>query len=126
MDRLHRESYPYQQRLSRMAFFPGLAHSGRPYEPAQEPTLWKWSRVADHLATYAVTRQVDKWGQVSIYNRGNYVGTIHKGKKVYVMFDPIRSEWLITDHDGQQLRTLPAEMLTPQRVMGLDVAYHKK
>ena len=34
MDRLHRESYPYQQRLSRMAFFPGLAHSGRPYEPA--------------------------------------------------------------------------------------------
>jgi hypothetical protein len=26
MDRLHRESYPYQKRLSRMAFFPGLAH----------------------------------------------------------------------------------------------------
>ena len=26
MDRLHRESYPYRERLSRMDFFPGLKH----------------------------------------------------------------------------------------------------
>jgi hypothetical protein len=126
MDRLHRESYPYQKRLSRMAFFPGLAHSGRPYEPAQEPTLWKWSRVSEHLASYAVTRQVDKAGQVSMYNRGHYVGQIHRGKEVYVMFDPNRTEWLITDYDGQQLRTLPAVMLTPQRVMDLNVTHREK
>ena len=34
MDRLDRESYPYRDRLSRMAFFPDLIHSGRAYDPA--------------------------------------------------------------------------------------------
>jgi hypothetical protein len=126
MDRLHRESYPYQQRLSRMAFFPGLAHSGQPYEPEQEQTLWKWSRVTEHLAANVVTRRVDSTGQVSLYNRGHYVGQIHRGKEVYVMFDPNRTEWVFSDLQGKQLRSLPAEMLTPHRVMELDVAHHKK
>ncbi len=126
MDRLYRESYPYEPRLSRMAFFPGLAHSGRPYDPAQEPTLWKWSRVTEHLATYVVRRHVDSTGQVSLYNRGHYVGLIHRKKEVYVMFDPNRTEWVITDLDGQQLRSLPADLLSPQRVMDLNVAHRKK
>jgi hypothetical protein len=41
MDRLDREVYLYRERLSRMAFYPGLRHSGRPYERALEPTLWE-------------------------------------------------------------------------------------
>jgi transposase InsO family protein len=65
-DRLYRENYPYRERMSRMAFFPGLRHSGRPYDPAREPTLWKWSRVADQLAARVVFRRVDQSGQVSL------------------------------------------------------------
>jgi hypothetical protein len=126
MDRLYRECYPYQRRLSRIAFFPGLAHSGRPYDPAQEPALWNWSRVTEHLATYVVTRHVDSTGQVSLYNQGHYVGKIHRGKEVYVMFDPNRTEWVIADHGGQQLRSLPAEMLSSQRVMDLNVTHRRK
>jgi hypothetical protein len=126
MDRLYREAYPYRERLSRTAYFPGLAHSGRPYDPAREPESWEWRRVAEHLATYAVTRRVDSRGQVSLYNRGHYVGQIHRGKEVYVMFDPDRNEWLFATRDGQQLRTLPAVMLSPQRVMDLEVTHRRK
>ena len=42
MDRLHREVYPYREGLSRMAYFPGLAHSGRPYGRESEGALG-WS-----------------------------------------------------------------------------------
>jgi hypothetical protein len=125
MDHLYRESYPYRQRLSRMAFFPGLASSGQPYDPAMEPELWEWRRVAEHLATYVVTRQVDSQGQVSLYNRGHYVGQIHRGKQVYVMYDPNRNEWVFADRDGQQLRSLAADSLSPQRIMDLKVTHRR-
>jgi hypothetical protein len=125
-DRLYRETYPYRDRLSRMAYFTGLAHSGRPYDPAREPELWQWSRVAEHLATYAVRRCVDSKGQVSLYNRGHYIGQIHRGKEVYVMHDPNRNEWVFADHDGRQLRCMPAEELSPQRIMDLEVTHRRK
>jgi hypothetical protein len=125
-DRLYRETYPYRDRLSRMDYFQGLKHSGRPYEEAQERELWAWSRVAEHLATYAVQRRVDSKGQVSLYNRGHYVGQIHQGKEIYVMYDPNRNEWLFADRDGHQLRSLSAEQLTPQRVMDLDVTHRRR
>lgn len=124
-DRLYRESYPYQNRLSRAAYFVGLGHSGRPYDPAQEPTLWEWLRVAEHLAAYVVTRRVDSKGQVSLYNRGHYVGQIHRGKEVYVMYDPNRGEWVFADRDGHQLRSLSADFLSPRSVMELDVTHRR-
>src|SRR3954447_13809324 len=43
MDRLYRETYLYRERLSRMAYFEGLKHSGRPYDPNRERELWDWS-----------------------------------------------------------------------------------
>ena len=126
MDRLYRESYPYRQRLSRTAFFASLEHSGRPYDPAREPELWEWSRVAAHLATYVVPRRVDSKGQVSLYNRGHYVGQLHRGKEVYVMYDPDRNEWVFAARDGHQLRSLPADALSPQRVMDLEVTHRRR
>jgi len=121
MDRLHREVYPYREGLSRMAYYPGLRHSGRPYDPAAEPAVWAWSRVAEHLATYAAVRRVDRAGLVSLYNKGHYVGKIHQGKDVYVMYDPGHNEWVFADRDGRQLRRRPADQLSPARVMSLDV-----
>jgi hypothetical protein len=125
MDRLDRESDPYREGLSRMAFFPALTHSGRPYDPALESESWQWSRVAGHLATYVVTRRVDSAGHVSLYNRCRYVGRIHQGKQVYVMYDPNRNEWVFADGDGHQLRSMPAEELSRQSVMDLKVSHRK-
>ena len=79
-----------------------------------------------HLATYVVTRKVDSTGQVSLYSRGHYVGVIHRRKEVYVMYDPNRNEWVISDRDGNQLRSLPADWLSRQSVMDLEVTHRRK
>jgi hypothetical protein len=126
MDRLHREVYPYREGLSRSAYFPGLAHSVRPYAPDAEGALWQWSRVAEHLATYVLVRRVDRSGLVSLYNRGRYVGKIHQGKDVSVMYDPVDNEWLFTDPEGRQLRHQPADELSRERVMALDVTQRQQ
>jgi len=123
MDRLHREFYPYRERLSRMDYFPGLKQSGRPYDRDSEAKLWQWSRVAEHLSTYVLVRRVDQSGLVSLYNRGRYVGNIHKGKKVYVMYDPNLNEWVFADREGRQLRRQPADELNQERVMNLEVTH---
>jgi hypothetical protein len=125
MDRLHREVYPYRERLSRMEFYPGLRHSGRPYDRDSEAELWGWSRVAEHLSTYVLARRVDQAGLVSLYNRGHYVGKIHKGKQVYVMYDPDLGEWIFADREGRQLRRQAANELSQERVMNLDVTHRR-
>jgi hypothetical protein len=126
MDRLYREIYPYRERRSRMEFYPGLAHTGRPYDVDREAALWDWSRVAERLSTSVVVRRVDQSGKVSLYNRGHYVGYVHKGKDVYVMYDPGLNEWLFTDLQGHQLRRQPAEELSRQRVMDLEVTNRRQ
>jgi hypothetical protein len=121
MDRVHRESYPYRGRPSRVACHPTLTHSGRPYLPGSEDALWDWARVTAHLAGYAVVRRVNQNGMVSIYNRGHYVGRVHQGKEVYVTFDPETNEWVFSDASGRELRHKPATEMSPERVMGLDI-----
>jgi hypothetical protein len=121
LDRLQREDYPYRGGPGRTAFFPGLGHSGRPYDPAREGELWRWPRVAEHLAGLAARRRVDSRGQVSVYGWNHYVGAIHRGEDVYVMYDPGRGEWVFADDHGRQVRSMPAACLTPRRVMDLEV-----
>jgi hypothetical protein len=122
MDRMYRDVYPYRNRRSRMETFPGLAHSGRPYDPASETTLWDWSRVTEHLAGIVPLRRVDQSGRVSVYNHNHYVGRLHHGKDVYVMYDPDSNEWVFADRDGRQLNRRPAVQLSPERVMSLNVS----
>jgi hypothetical protein len=107
-DRLQRELYPYVKEQARLQVWPGLRHSGRAYRPRQEPRQWQLQRVLGHLAGYAVKRRVDGTGLVSIYDRSYYVGALHRGKEVYVQLDPQTREWLVSDRNGQGLRTQPA------------------
>jgi hypothetical protein len=121
MDALQREAYPSLDGQSRAAAFPGLAHSGRPYSAAWERGQWDHRRVLQHLAGYAVPRRVDKNGDVSLYHRPHYVGTLHRGKDVYVTVDPQRGEWVFADAQGRQLRSRPADELQPERIRRLSV-----
>jgi hypothetical protein len=125
MDRLYREVYPYQKRRSRLEVFPGLAHSGRPYDRESETTLWKWSRVTEHLTSIVPLRRVDQSGRVSVYNRNHYVGRLHQGKDVYVMYDPDFNDWVFADRQGRQLNRRPADQLSPERVMSLNVSQRR-
>jgi hypothetical protein len=121
MDRLHREVYPYRERLSRLAYYPGLAHSGRPYSAGSEAEDWQWSRVVTHLSLYVGVRRVNQNGYASIYNRAYYVGVKFQGQDVTVTFDPETNEWIFSDPSGRELRHMPAREVTPDRVMALDV-----
>jgi hypothetical protein len=88
-----------------------------------EPRLWEWSRVAEHISTYVVVRHVDRSGLVSLYDKGHYVGKIHEGKNVFVMYDPCLNELVFSDREGRQLRRLPADQLSRERVMELNVKH---
>jgi hypothetical protein len=74
------------------------------------------------LAGYALVRKVDQNGDVSLYHRPHYVGIWHRAKRVYVMVDPQRVEWIFADDKGQQLRVQPAEELHAARIQSLTVA----
>ena len=91
------------------------------YAIESEGRIWDWTRITAHLSGYAVVRQVDHRGFVSIYNRGRYVGKIHQGKSVHVMFDPESNEWLFADAKGHYLSRKPADELSPERVLDLNV-----
>jgi hypothetical protein len=125
MDQLHREVYPYRERLSRMAYYPGLVHSGRPYSEESEADLWDWNRVTTHLSGYVGVRRVNQNGDVSIYNRAYHVGVRFQGQDVYVAFDPETNEWVFSDASGRELRHKPAREITPERVMALDVTVRR-
>ena len=118
-DVLQRERYPLAKGLSRWELFPGLAHTGKVYREAEEGRTWDLKRVLDHLAGYAVPRQVDCQGKVSVYNRNLYVGVVHAGKQVCVQFDPDQRHWLMSDNAGRQLRTKPAPEIGAESIRNL-------
>jgi hypothetical protein len=120
-DRLQREVYPSINGLPRMTAYPGLKHSGRRYSFTWEQRHWNWDLVLTHLAGYAVPRRVDSSGKIGMYHGKLYVGTIHKGRRVYVQFDPERIEWIISDPRGQQLRVVPADELKSRAVRTLNL-----
>jgi hypothetical protein len=125
MDAILREEYPSIDGRSRRAAFPGLAHSGRRYSLSWERRQWDLDKVLAQLAEYAVVRRVDRSGMVSLYNRTRYVGKGHAGKDIYVLLDPQRREWLFTDGEGRQLRSQPAEEITRERILQLNVTHRR-
>lgn len=126
-DRLQREAYPSINGVPRLTAYPGLKHSGRRYSIKWEQRHWNWKRVLTHLAGYAVQRQVDGSGKIGLYSGKLYVGTLHKRRRVYVQFDPERLEWIVSDPQGQQLRTVPATELKPHiiRTLALKPSWRK-
>lgn len=124
-DILQRERYPLAKGLSRWELFPGLAHSGKVYQEAEEGRAWDLERVCNHLAEYAVPRRVSRQGKVSVYNRDLYVGVIHAGKQVCVQFDPDQRHWLISDNAGRQLRTQPAPEISEESIRDLRMMRRK-
>jgi hypothetical protein len=121
-DRLQREEYPVLAGQSRLAAYPGLRHSGRPYHSAWEAEHWDHPRVLQYLADTTVARQVSADGKVSLYDRGVYVGRAWAASLVYVSVDPERQEWVISTPDGQPLRRQPADELSAERIRSLTVA----
>jgi hypothetical protein len=120
-DRLQRERYPLAAGRSRWDLFPTLAQTTRPYRQEDEAGQWQLQRVRDHLAEYAVSRQVDNQGKVSLYNRNLYVGIAQAGQPVCVQFDPDQVAWVFSDRAGRQLRTKPATEINTELICSLQM-----
>src|SRR5262245_41020938 len=116
MDRHQREWFPDAAR-SRMRLFPGLAHSGRAYHRAAEASAWQPGRVREELAEYAVVRQVNARGLVSVYGRNYSVPRKYAGESVYVRLDAESRDWLIELPDGPLIGRHPAE-LSREAILG--------
>jgi transposase InsO family protein len=125
LDQIQRELYPSIGGKSRLEAFPGLAHSGRSYEPGSEASRWDLGPVLSHLGGYTARREVDSGGSVSLYNRNRYVAASLRGKRVYVTLDPGAAEWVVSDKDGVCYQRLNAEELTAERVVGLQVSHRR-
>jgi hypothetical protein len=116
MDRHQREWFP-DAAQSRSRLFPELAHSGRTYRRAAEASLWQQSRLYEKLAEYAVVRQVNARGLVSIYGRNYAVARKYAGESVSVRLDAASGDWLIELSDGPVIGRHPAE-LTREAILG--------
>jgi len=73
-----------------------------------------------------VRRRVDTTGQISLYNRRHYIGSIHKKKDVHIMFDPETHEWVVADEEGRQLSRQPATFINRENIMNLSVSLRDK
>jgi len=102
-DQVQRELYPHAGFASRMEAYPGLIHSGRPYDAAWERANWSLSPVLAHLAGLEMARQVDGCGKIGLSGDKVYVGTVNREKEVIVQFDAGMAEWVISDRGGVEL-----------------------
>jgi hypothetical protein len=106
-DRVQRELYPHAGFASRMEAYPGLIHSGRPYDAAWEGANWSMVPVLEYLAGLEVVRRVDGSGKIGLYGEKLYVGTVNRGKEVALQFDAAEAEWVISDRGGVELCRRP-------------------
>lgn len=121
---VQRERYPVRDGQSRLAAFPALAASGRPYAPAQEAAVWDEQRVWRWLGERVWTRRVDKVGRISLANRPLGVGRAWAGQDVTVRLVVAADapSWGIHDGQGRLLRQHPAPELGRERIVALDVS----
>jgi transposase InsO family protein len=126
MDRIQREVYPSIGGKSRWQAFEPLGQpTKRPYSHAWEEQNWDLGLVLSHLADYSVPRRVDSKGQVSLYNRNQYVGKQHSGRTIYLTLDPLEREWVFATGAGVELRRTSAEEISPERIMQLRVSHRR-
>ncbi len=119
---LQREHYPAVHGRSRWVVFPGLAHSGRAYVAAQEASTWQVQRVYAYLACQTWRRRANSTGQISLYNQSYVLGRPWAHQTVSVRFDPAQVAWHIASEQDQLIVTHPAQQLTAERIVALQVA----
>lgn len=116
-----REKYPSIAGRPRIAAFPELSQIERPYCAAEEDEHWDLSRVDRFLGEQVLYRRAHAKGAIWLYGWGRSLGRTHRGKEVFVRFDISSRYWIVSDHQGQELKRLPAEELSRERIMALEV-----
>jgi hypothetical protein len=126
LDRIQREAYPHRHGRSRLETYPSLDHSGRSYRPEVEAACWRVEWAHELLAGFVAERQVDRSGQVSIYNRNYYIGKLYAGGRAYVRFDPQQRKWLLYDESNRLVNQHDAPELEGERIRALNVTHRRR
>ena len=84
--------------------FPGLAHTGRIWNPAD----FKLNRILIFLAKGNWERKVSSAGQANIYGLTLAIGIAYKHQKVSIKLNPRKNEWNIFDTNGNLIKELPS------------------
>jgi hypothetical protein len=118
---VQRERYPSVAGMSRVAAYPTLRNSGRPYLSREEHRSWDLSLVDRALAELILYRRANAHGAIWLYGAGRGLGRPHRGKEVRVRFDAASRQWVATDLQGGELKRLPAPELSRERILALNV-----
>lgn len=98
--------------------FPELVHTGRPYHPAQEATLFSISRVYRYLAEWEWQRKVDKSGYISMADYNRFVSKQHRGQIVKVRFDADQAHFVARDVAAIELASFTLPVIDADYIMG--------
>jgi hypothetical protein len=97
---------------------PWARHSGRPFQPTLEETLFDLKRVDAYLASHLWTRQVSATGDVSVGGHPYYVGRTHLRETVSVRFIPETRSFHFEAADGTLVAHRPAVGLDQADLIG--------
>lgn len=122
---IQRERYPAIAGMCRMEAYPGLKHSERPYDPVQETRMWDLSRIDQFLSTGVYYRRANARGAIWLYGLGRNLGRVHRGMEVSVRFDAASRQWVVSNHQGQELKRLVANELIRERILALKVGHQR-
>ena len=97
---------------------PWARHSGRPFHPALEWTLFDMARVDAYLSSHLWTRKVSATGNVSVGGHLYYVGRTHLEETVSVRFIAETRSFRFEAADGALVAELPAVGLDKADLIG--------
>lgn len=101
----------------RCQVFKDLYTKGRPFEQA----VFDEQKAYAYLAKAVYPRKISAQGTTSIYQKPFQVGAQHKGKIVFVKFDPVNIGWLFFDQHGNLLKAIPDPRFLRNNLFNLTV-----
>lgn len=97
---------------------PAAIHSGRPYDPAIEWTLFDMARIDRYLAERPWVRQITQSGCVSLGRHLYILGRAHKGKLATARFEASTHTFHFQLADGTDLGRQPAVVPDKAELIG--------
>ncbi|MFN2241081.1 MAG: integrase core domain-containing protein [Anaerolineae bacterium] len=101
-----------------LTVYPHAQHSGRPFHPSLEWSLFDMDRVDRYLSRFVWTRKVWSSGKVALVGHAYSLGRAYAGQTVSVQFVPISRAFRFKAKDGTVLSENPARGLDQHEIMG--------
>jgi hypothetical protein len=118
-----RDRYPLADGRTRQQTFPELGTNERTYRTEEEVGQFDMEGVKAYLARGVWARLASKVGQIFLYGKAYSIGHRHERETVWVKFDAATTEWVVLNRKGEEVKRLPAEQITAEKIRTLQVAH---